>query len=84
MVAAAGFVLLGLAPGFVLILLAAVFLAFFSTPVIPLSVSVALAAFRFFPVPTPTVSPVRGAPSDSWSRCWSFRWLSTGCSYGGD
>ncbi len=47
MVAAAGFVLLGLAPGFVLILLAAVFLAFFSTPVIPLSVSVALAAFRF-------------------------------------
>ena len=47
MVAAAGFVLLGLAPGFALILLAAVFLAFFSTPVIPLSVSVALAAFRF-------------------------------------
>ncbi len=47
MVAATGFVLLGLAPGFVLILLAAVFLAFFSTPVIPLSVSVALAAFRF-------------------------------------
>ena len=47
MVAAVGFVLLGLAPGFVLILLAAVFLAFFSTPVIPLSVSVALAAFRF-------------------------------------
>ena len=47
MVAATGFVLLGLAPSFVLILLAAVFLAFFSTPVIPLSVSVALAAFRF-------------------------------------
>ena len=47
MVAAAGFVLLGLAQGFALILLAAVFLAFFSTPVIPLSVSVALAAFRF-------------------------------------
>ena len=47
MVAAAGFVLLGLAQGFVPILLAAVFLAFFSTPVIPLSVSVALAAFRF-------------------------------------
>lgn len=47
MVAAAGFVLLGLAPGFVLILLAAVFLAFFSTPIIPLSVSVALAAFRY-------------------------------------
>jgi len=46
MVAAAGFVLLGLAQGFVLILLAAIFLAFFSTPVIPLSVSVALAAFR--------------------------------------
>ena len=47
MVAAAGFVLLGLAPGFVLILLAAIFLAFFSTPIIPLSVSVALAAFRY-------------------------------------
>ncbi len=47
MVAAAGFVLLGMAPGFAPILLAAVFLAFFSTPVIPLSVSVALAAFRF-------------------------------------
>ena len=46
MVSAAGFVLLGLAQGFVLILLAAVFLACFSTPVIPLSVSVALAAFR--------------------------------------
>ena len=46
MMAAAGFVLLGLAHGFVLILLAAIFLAFFSTPVIPLSVSVALAAFR--------------------------------------
>ena len=46
MVAAVGFVLLGLAPGFVLILLAAIFLAFFSTPIIPLSVSVALAAFR--------------------------------------
>ena len=46
MVAAAGFVLLGLAPGFVLILMAAIFLAFFSTPIIPLSVSVALAAFR--------------------------------------
>ena len=47
MVSAAGFVLLGLAHGFVLILLAAVFLACFSTPVIPLSVSVALAAFRY-------------------------------------
>ena len=46
MVAAAGFVLLGLAQGFAFILLAAIFLAFFSTPVIPLSVSVALAAFR--------------------------------------
>ncbi len=45
-IAAAGFVLLGLAQGFVPILLAAIFLAFFSTPVIPLSVSVALAAFR--------------------------------------
>lgn len=45
--AAAGFVLLGLAPRFEIILLAATFLAFFSTPVIPLSVSVALAAFRF-------------------------------------
>lgn len=45
-VSAGGFVLLGLAPGFVMILLAAVFLACFSTPVIPLSVSVALAAFR--------------------------------------
>lgn len=42
-----GFVLLGLARGFASILLAAVFLASFSTPVIPLSVSVALAAFRF-------------------------------------
>ncbi len=47
MVSAAGFVLLGLAQGFVPILLAAVFLACFSTPVIPLSVSVALAAFRY-------------------------------------
>ena len=47
MISAAGFVLLGLAQGFMLILLAAVFLACFSTPVIPLSVSVALAAFRF-------------------------------------
>ena len=46
LVAAAGFVALGLAQGFMFILLAAVFLAFFSTPVIPLSVSVALAAFR--------------------------------------
>ena len=46
MASAAGFVLLGLAQGFALILLAAVFLACFSTPVIPLSVSVALAAFR--------------------------------------
>lgn len=44
---ASGFVLLGLARGFAFILLAAVFLASFSTPVIPLSVSVALAAFRF-------------------------------------
>lgn len=44
---ASGFVLLGLARGFTFILLAAVFLASFSTPVIPLSVSVALAAFRF-------------------------------------
>ena len=69
MVSAAGFVLLGLAQGFVPILLAAVFLACFSTPVIPLSVSVALAAFRYSGPPRPTASPVPGEPWAFWRRC---------------
>jgi PPP family 3-phenylpropionic acid transporter len=57
--AAGGYAVLGVASGFVLLLLATALLAFFSTAVVPVSVSVALAALRD-----------RGAHAFGYVRVW--------------